>query len=217
MTSPYLIYGAPGSGSVPIEAALTLIGAPYDVIGDDVVRPVACNPAANAVNPLHQVPVLGLPGGEVMTESAAILIYLADRHPQARLAPAPGDPGRAAFLRWMTYVSTAIYSLAWIRADPMRLVADATQAPVIQERIADRRAACWRHMDNQIKPGAFLLGDALTVLDLYVATVSRWSPRRSRFYREAPGMAAVVRRIDADTRLAALWAARFPFVDGWED
>src|SRR5579872_6422575 len=129
MTSPYLIYGAPGSGSVPIEAALTLIGAPYDVIGDDVVRPVACNPAANAVNPLHQVPVLGLPGGEVMTESAAILIYLADRHPQARLAPAPGDPGRAAFLRWMTYVSTAIYSLAWIRADPMRLVADATQAP----------------------------------------------------------------------------------------
>ena len=216
MTSPYIVYGAPGSGSVPVEAALTLIGTPYDVVGDDVMRPVARNPAANAVNPLHQVPVLGLPSGEVMTESAAILIYLADRYPHARLAPALSDPARPAFLRWMTYVSTAIYSLAWIRADPMRLVADAAQAPVIQERIADRRADCWRYMDGQVNPGAFLLGDDLTVLDLYVATVSRWAPRRSRFYREAPKLGAIVRRVDADPRLAAFWSARFPFSEGWE-
>jgi GST-like protein len=216
MTNSYTVYGAAGSGSVPVEAALTLIGAPYDVVGDDAIRPVANNPAANAINPLHQVPVLRLPDGEVMTESAAILIYLADRHPEARLAPSPAHLKRAAFLRWMTYVSTAIYSLAWIRADPMRLVADATQASVIQDRIANRRAECWRHMDGQVKSGAFLLGDELTVLDLYVATVSRWSPRRNRFYREAPGLGAVARRVDADPRLAALWAARFPFVEGWD-
>jgi GST-like protein len=216
MTKPYTLYGAPGSGSVPIEAALTLIGSPYDVIGEDVVRPVAFNPAANALNPLNQVPVLVLPSGEVMTESAAILIYLADQHPQARLAPALDDRRRAAFLRWMTYVSTAIYGLAWIRADPMRLVADPAQAPVIQDRIAGRRADCWRYMDAQIEPGPFLLGDALTVLDLYVATVSRWSPRRSRFYSEAPQMAAIVRRVDADPRLAGFWNARFPFAEGWE-
>jgi GST-like protein len=216
MTRPYTVYGAPGSGSVPIEAALMLAGAPYKVIGEDVVRPVACNPAANALNPLHQVPVLGLPTGEVMTESAAILIYLADEHPQAQLAPALHDSRRSAFLRWMIYVSTAIYGLAWVRADPMRLVADADQMPIIQGRIAERRAECWRHMDAQIEPGAFLLGDSLTVLDLYVATVSRWSPRRSRFYCEAPRMAAVVRRVDAEPRLAAFWKERFPFAEGWE-
>ena len=216
MADSYTVYGAPGSGSVPVEAALTLIGAPYQIVGDDVVRPVANNPAANAINPLHQVPVLKLPNGEVMTESAAILIYLADRHPEARLGPAPSHLKRAAFLRWMTYVSTAIYGLAWIRADPMRLVADPAQASVIQDRIADRRAACWRHMDRQVEPDDFLLGDELTVLDLYVATVSRWSPRRSRFYREAPGLGAVARRVDADPRLAPFWAARFPFVEGWD-
>lgn len=216
MTSCYTVYGAPGSGSVPIEAALTLIGESYEVIGDGVMLPVANNPAANAINPLRQVPVLGLPSGEVMTESAAILIYLADRYPHARLAPAPADARRAAFLRWMTYVSTAIYGLAWIRADPMRLVADASQAPIIHDRIADRRADCWRHMDSQIKPGQFLLGDELTVLDLYMATVSRWAPRRNRFYREAPGLGAVARRVDADSRLAGFWNARFPFGEGWE-
>lgn len=216
MSNTYTVYGAPGSGSVPVEAALTLIGASYAVVGDDVMRPVACNPAANAINPLHQVPVLGLPSGEVMTESAAILIYLADRYPQARLAPAVGDSRRPAFLRWMTYISTAIYGLAWIRANPLRLVTDAAQAPVIQDRIAERRAECWRHMDAQIEPGTFLLGDELTVLDLYVATVSRWSPRRSRFYREAPRMGVIARRVDADPRLADFWDARFPFSQGWE-
>jgi GST-like protein len=216
MTKSYTVYGAPGSGSVPIEAALTLIGAPYDLVGDDVVRPVACNPAANAVNPLQQVPVLTLPTGEMMTESAAILIYLADSYPHARLAPAVGDPRRPAFLRWMTYISAAIYSLAWVRADPMRLVADVAQAPIIQDRIADRRADCWRHMDSQIQPGPFLLGDELTVLDLYVTTVSRWSPRRSRFYREAPRLGAIARRVDADARLTDFWSVRFPFAEGWE-
>jgi GST-like protein len=216
MSKPYAVFGAPGSGSVMVEAALTLIGAPYDVIGDDLMRPVALNPSANAINPLGQLPVLVLPNGEMMTESAAILIYLADCHPDAGLAPTLDNSRRAAFLRWMTYVSAAIYSLAWIRADPMRLVADAAQVPVIQERIAERRADCWRHMDSQITPGAFLLGDTITVLDLYVAIVSRWAPRRSRFYSEAPKMAEVVRRVDADRRLTDFWRARFPFGEGWE-
>ncbi len=47
----------------------------------------------------------------------------------------------------------------------------------------------------------YLLGDRVSVLDLYVAVVSRWQPRRLRFYREAPRMAEVVRRVDAEPRL----------------
>ncbi len=50
---PFLVYGAPGSGSVPVEAALTLIGVPFEVVGDAIMRPVAYNSAANALNPLH--------------------------------------------------------------------------------------------------------------------------------------------------------------------
>ena len=59
-----------------------------------------------------------------MTESAAILIHLADAHPEARLAPAVGDPRRAQYLRWMAYVSSSIYSLFWIKGDPMRIAAE---------------------------------------------------------------------------------------------
>jgi GST-like protein len=216
MDGPYIVYGSPGSGSVPVEATLALIGARYEVIGEAVLRDVACNPAVFEINPLGQVPALVLPGGEVMTESAAILIWLADRYPDVALAPSPTDEKRPAFLRWMAYVSSAIYGLAWVRGDPMRLVSDERQAEVVLNRIANRRADCWRWMDAQIEPRQYLLGDELSVLDLYVATVSRWSPRRTRFYREASKMAEIVRRVDAEPRLAELWRARFPFHEGWE-
>ena len=116
----------------------------------------------------------------------------------------------------MAYVSSAIYGLAWVRGDPMRLISDERQVEVVLDRIANRRADCWRWMDAQIEPRRFLLGDELSVLDLYVATISRWSPRRVRFYREAPKMAPIVRRVDADPRLSELWGTRFPFHEGWE-
>lgn len=212
---PITIYGAKGSGSVPVEAVLTLLGAPYEVIEAPTWDGEAEQAKVAPVNPLRQIPALVLPSGEVMTESAAMLIWLADSHPDSRLSPGPGDPRRAQFLRWMVYVPAAIYSLYWVRDDPTRLAADKASETVIMERTKERIADCWRMMDAQIQPGRYLLGDELTVLDLYVAVASRWTPRRARFYREAPKMAEVVRRVDREPRLQAFWAERFPF--GEED
>jgi GST-like protein len=71
-------------------------------------------------------------------------------------------------------------------------------------------------MDEQIAPGRYLLGDELTVLDLYVTVISRFGPWRNRFYRTAPKLSEIVRRVDADPRLQDFWARRFPFEDDWE-
>jgi len=211
MSEEYVVYGAKGTGSVPVEAALTLLGLPYRVVegyGDD--------PTLYAANPMRQAPALVLPGGELMTESSAILTWLADSHPEARLAPTMAAHARPAFLRWMAFVASAIYALYWIRDDPGRIIDDAELGKIAKARIADRFIACWKVMEAQVDPGRYLLGDDLTVLDLYVAVMSRWTPRRRRFYEAAPKMAKVVRRVDADPRLAEFWAERFPFEDGWE-
>jgi len=212
MSDGYLLYGAAGSGSVPVEAALTLIGAPYEVV--EALTWDADDPASGdrvlAANPMRQIPALVLPGGEVMTESAAILIRLAELHPDARLAPGADDPVRGQFLRWMTFVSAAIYALYWVKDDPSRLAPDpAAQGPLV-ERTVERIADCWEIMERQVSPGRYILGDALSVLDLYVAAVSRFRPRRARFYEVAPRMGEVVRRVDSDPRLAALWRTRMP-------
>ena len=210
----YTVYGAAGSGSVPVEAALTLIGAPYTVVeavtweGDHERDKVA------PVNPMRQVPALITPEGETITESAAILIWLAEQHPEAALAPEACDPRRAQFLRWMTFVPASIYSMFWVRDVPSRLVGDDADAQAqIEARTLDRIADCWGMMDRQIEPGRYLLGDDLTVLDLYVATVSRWRPQRARFAEVAPRMHRVVQRVDALPELQAFWADRFPFED----
>lgn len=219
MNQSLTVYGAAGSGSVPVEAALTLIGLPYDIVEAATweLDPVVLA-TVEKVNPLKQVPALVLPSGEILTESGAILTWLADSHPQARLGPPVDDPRRGQFLRWMTYIPAAIYSMFWVRDDPTRLGGpDPAQGEWIKAATAERIADCWRMMDQQLTPaGDYLLGDELSVLDLYVTVVSRWGPGRNRFYREAPGMTPIVRRVDADPRLAEFWAERFPFSPGWE-
>ncbi|WP_332774187.1 glutathione S-transferase family protein [Phenylobacterium sp.] len=210
MSEQLTLFGARGSGAVAVEAALTVIGQPYRLVEAytwDKDRPESGDKVL-AANPMRQVPALVLPGGEAITESAAILIWLAETYPDAGLAPLPGEPGRAQFLRWMSFVSSAIYSLYWVKDDPSRLVPDPAGHEALTERTLERIAECWGIMDGQVSPGRYILGDELGVLDLYVAVVSRFRPRRERFYREAPKMGEVVKRVDEDPRLKALWASR---------
>ncbi len=158
---------------------------------------------------MRQVPTLILPGGETLTESAAILIWLADAHPNAKLAPGPADPMRAQFLRWMFFVSSAIYSLHWIKPDVSRIGASQSARDEVVNSVHERIAFCWRTMDAQLSPSRYLLGETLSVLDLYVAVISRFGPWRERFYQEAPNMTPVIKRVDEDPRLKELWERRF--------
>ncbi len=210
------LFGAAGSGSVPVEAALTLAGVEFSVVEAETWAGEREQAKVARVNPMRQVPALVLDYGEVMTESAAILIWIAETFPEARLAPPPGHPDRAQFLRWMSYVSAAIYSLYWVKDEPSRLTEGEASEALLVARTEERIAECWRRMDAQVDPGRYILGDELSVLDLYVAVVSRFRPRRARFYLEAPRMTPCVKRVDADPRLTQFWAARYPFEGNWE-
>jgi GST-like protein len=211
------LYGAAGSGSIAVEAALTLLNIPYELVEAVTWDDEQARERVSAVNPMRQVPALIYPGGEIMTESAAILIDLADRHPGATLAPPLNDPARRQFLRWMIYVSSAIYSLYWIKPDVTRIGAAPETGKAVIDAVHERIAFCWKNMNSQLDPARYLLGNDLTVLDIYVTVVSRFGPWRKRFYESAPKMAPVVRRVDGDPRLVEFWAKRFPFDKGWEN
>ena len=207
---PFTLYSAQASGSIAVEATLTLLGVPYALVEGATWAEEEARDRVAPVNPMRQIPTLLMPDGTVMTESAAILIYLADLHAQAGLAPAPNDAHRAQFLRWMVYVSSAIYSLHWIKPDVQRIGAPQSARASVVNAVHDRIAFCWGNMDSQLNPGRYLLGDELSVLDLYVTVVSRFGPWRERFYEVAPRMTSVVRRVDEDPRLADFWRERFP-------
>jgi GST-like protein len=144
-----------------VEATILLLGAPYKVVERaEPGHPAPEGPTSDEkaqVNPLRQVPALVLPNGELMTESAAILVHLADSHPASRLSPALADASRPAFLRWMSFVSAQIYGLIWVTDDPLRLAPRDEDAPLIVERVRERIAQCWRMMDQQVSPAATFL------------------------------------------------------------
>lgn len=213
---PFVVYGASGSGSVPIEAALEILQLPYTLEDHEPWKGRVETDRLFAINPMLQVPAVRLPSGEMMTESAAILIWLADQYPKARLAPTIGDPKRPDFLRWMTFVSSAVYALYWIADNPARVFENSAGHDEIKSKIYRRIESCWALMGDQLRPDKFLLGPDISVLDLYVATASRWSPGRRRFYELAPSLADAIQRTDRDPLLSKLWSQRYPFEPGWE-
>jgi len=209
MSGELTLYGAKGSGSVAVEAALSLLGIPFRLVEAAPWGDADEQARLAAVSPLGQVPVLDLPSGERMTESAAILIWLADAHPQAGLSPAADAPERAAFLRWMVFIPAAIYPMHTIRDHPGRWVDGEEPQKRLDERAVERLRACWRIMEGEVAPAPHLAGARLTVLDLYAAVVSRWAPRREFIEAECPKIARAVKRVDDDPRLERLWAERF--------
>ncbi len=214
---PFILYGAAGSGSVAVEAALTLLQLDYQVVeaapwGDEAARA-----AARRFNPLGEVPTLVLPGGEVMTQSAAILIWLGDRYAGAGFSPRPEDRRRVGYLRWMTYVPGAVYWNYTVRDHPERWVADPAGQAELRAAARQRIIDSWAAMESEVEPAPYLLGHSLSLLDVYVAVASRWTPRRRVFRQHCPKLAQAVERVDADPRLRALWEARFPFEPGWDE
>src|SRR3982750_2927173 len=179
---PLILYGAAASGSVAVEAALTLLDIPFTVIEGATWASESAREQVASQNLMRQIPTLVLPDGETFTESAAILLYLADKHPAACLAPGLEEPARRQFLRWMFFVSSAIYALHWIKPDVRRVGAPGSAQDDVVDAVHERIAFCWRTMDAQVSPGPYLLGEQLSVLDLYVAVVSRFGPWRERFY-----------------------------------
>ncbi len=109
----YILYGDLGSGSAPVEMALAEIGAPVELRDVKLEGDHQLRAEYRAINPMGRLPTLVLPAqggdGTVMTESLAILVTLADRHPEAGLLPPPGDPGRATALRWMALLAGEFY------------------------------------------------------------------------------------------------------------
>ena len=103
----YTLYYSPGSASMVVHLALLETGAPYRLELVDVHAGGQRDPAYLKVNPQGVVPTLVI-DGTPMTESAALLVVLAERHPGAGLAPAPGSAERQAWYRWIVYLSNTL-------------------------------------------------------------------------------------------------------------
>jgi glutathione S-transferase len=201
----YRLYGRPGTGSVAIEAILEVAKAPYEV---EIIErsPDGEVPEKLArLNPLGQVPVLRLPNGDIMTESAAIALYLGDLHPEADLAPPPGSPDRAAYLRWLIYLATNIYMTGLAAYYPDRYTSDQDGGKCVKSAALTRMAKEWGIYAEALGDRPYILGDKMSVADIYAAMQATWNFDVPAFFKKHPNLRAMYNRVTAHPAIAKVW------------
>lgn len=166
-----VLHYAPDNASLIVRMALLVTGEPFGTVLVD--RPGALTGAAfRLLNPAGRIPALETPEGPIF-ETAAILLWLAERHPEAGLAPPPGHPDRAAFLSWLFFLSNTPHADLRHLFYPDRHATPEGQAGHRALTIARMRDH-FRIVDQAVRdrPALFALPSALT---LYACTLVRWA------------------------------------------
>lgn len=205
----YTLYHDIQTGSAAPMALLELVGAPYRIVRIDIHAPDHPTAEFRAVNPLGQIPTLVMPDGQVVSESAAMMIAIAEAHPEAGMAPALGAAARPAFLRWMVFLAANVYPAVRRIYYSGDVVESEAAHDGVRRRALTELQRDWAVMEASLDPAPCLLGPAPTALDLYAAMLSRWAIDQDRFRETCPKLAAARDRIEANPKVAAVWRENF--------
>ncbi len=205
------LFGTQGSGSAAAEAALDVAGLDYRKVDAASWKPSPGLEELKRVNPLAQIPTLVLDDGSVLSESAAILVHLGLTYPESGLVAT--DPSRRAQqIRGLVYVAANCYAGIGILDYPDRWYPEPDDAvkQAMQARGKARLHELWEIFVDQFPATPWLSGDRLGALDILAATVSMWSGARKALAASRPEFSALLARIEADPRVAAVWTRHWP-------
>lgn len=186
-----------------------MIGAPYRVVRVDMHAPDYPTPEYLAINPLGQIPTLVIPDGQTVTESAAMMLAIAERHPESGMMPAVSAPERPDFLRWMVFLAVNVYPAVRRIYYPQDAVEDEASYDDVRRRAMAELRRDWGVMEAALDPAPYLLGAGPTALDLYVAMLSRWAVDQHWFREACPKLAAARDRIESHPKVSAVWRESF--------
>jgi glutathione S-transferase len=204
----YTPYGDLGSGAFSAEAALAEAGAPYTFELVSLERNEQKEPAFLAINPSGKVPALRLPEGEVITESAAILLTLADHFPQSGLLPPQASNERAIAYRWLAFMAAEIYPIVEIVDYPERFAPEGEAAEALRKTARDRIRARILLIERVIQ-GPYFLAGGFSLLDIYAAMFSRWSLEAEWKRENLPRLLALAETVSQRPAIAPVWRHHF--------
>ena len=165
------LYYATDTCALASHIALKDAGADYRLKRIDFARAQQRSDAYLALNPKGRVPALATPGG-ILTETPAILAFIAQAYPQAGLAPA--DPYRFAKVQeFNSYLCSTLHVAHAHRMRGHRWVDDAAAIEAMKRKVPQSVSACYDYVETQIA-GPWVMGDDYSIADAYLFTVAQW-------------------------------------------
>jgi len=192
------LYYYPGNASLAPHMVLEEIGVPYELVYVDRANAAQKSAEYRKLNPNGQIPVL-VDGGFVLYETAAICLYLADMHPQAKLAPPLQTVGRARFYQWLMWCTNTLQAMLMHYFYAERMVNDGDAGAAAQVKAhAERRAGdMLDRLDEQLASHGedWLLGASFSAVDPYALMLGRWTRGFSRPARSLPHLGPYLHRM----------------------
>ncbi|MBV8187433.1 MAG: glutathione S-transferase N-terminal domain-containing protein [Alphaproteobacteria bacterium] len=168
MAEEIVFYHNPRSRAQMVHWMLEEAGAPYRIVPIDLEKGEHKTPSFLALNPMGKLPTIEH-RGMVVTETAAIIAYIADAFPAAALAPTPGDALRGPYYRWLFFGAGVI--------EPA-LIDKMMNRPEVERK----SALGWGSyedvvgtLEKALSNGPYLLGDKFSAADVYVGSELRWA------------------------------------------
>lgn len=191
-----VLYYSPSTASLVVHWLLIELKIPHRLELVDFETRAQRSPEYLRLNPQGRVPTLLL-DGQVLTESAAIAMHLADLHPHAGLAPTIGTPQRAAYYRWMFFCAYTLMPAyrSWFYPDEPAGEANIEAAKAAARGVLEH---AWQQVAEHLEAhGPYLLGAQCSAADFVLTMLMRWSRNMPRPSDDWPALKAFAARMKA--------------------
>lgn len=210
------LHHSPGTAAMAPHIVLEELGVPFELVNVDRENGEHRSAAYRKLNPNGLIPVL-VDDGQVLYETAAICLHLADTHPEVALMPPLGGVERAHAYKWLSWLSTTLQQALIVYFYPDRWADTPDAIAQVKSHAEQKVLLLLEQIDAQLAGhgGPWLLGNTYSLVDPYAMMLCRWTrnfaSRKARdFPHIGPWLARVlarpaVQRVFATERLAQPW------------
>lgn len=172
-STPIKLYFAPRTRATRPRWILEELGVPYELVQVDLSKGEQKQMAHIRLHPLGKVPVL-VDGDVTIFESAAICMYLADKYPDKKLAPAVGTDARAYYYQWIVFAGSTLEPPIGEYATQMGLPED-QRKPEVVAKAKEQALAAIKAVEHGLLGKMYLVNEKFSAADIVLGSILRWA------------------------------------------
>ena len=206
----YQLYWAPETGAMAPQIILEETGANYERIVLDYENAEETKAEYLAINPRGQIPALRLPDGAILTESAAMVLHIAESHPEAGLLPPVASDERGILYRWLFYAVANIYESDLRLYYSDRYTTDINCVESVKLAARQTMDRSWDLLEAELGDGPFLLGNKYSVIDAYLLMLAHWHEKPADLFDRCPKLKRLCDQVRGRSAVQRIWSQHYP-------